>query len=350
MPYDISIKKVALAGVGHILCGLKLLLIDCRHRESWEKLSSSTDPLISRVYLAAFYSSRFLRNKLTVYDSELLKSGLFDVTVLSRETSDQPFPSDVKICKVDYTNLDSMVTALTGQDALVSAVGGQAILSQRLLIDAAVKAGVKRILPSEFGCDLRNPKARSLPCFTDKVKIQEYLNELAIKGTISYTLVFTGVFLDMGLRNGVFFNFKEKKAEILDDGNQLISTTRVATVGKAVRRILTHPRETADRAVWVKDTDVSQNELLKLAQALTPGEEWALTNTNTSELEKECLEQIAKKEDTLSTTHGLLKCAIFSAECGNKFEHVHNNTLGIKGMTRLDVEELVASIFGRKRP
>jgi CRISPR/Cas system CMR-associated protein Cmr3 (group 5 of RAMP superfamily) len=280
---------------------------------------------------------------------ELLNSGLFEVTVLTRETSNHSFPSDVIVAKVDYTKLESLTEALMGQDALVSAVAEQAIPDQRLLIDAAVKAGVKRVLPSEFGCDLKNPKARALPCFVGKVQIEQYLDELAIKGAISYTLVFTGVFLDMGLRNGLFFDFKGRKADIFDGGDQLISSSRLTTAGKAVRRILTHPRETADRAVWVKDIDISQKELVKLAQALTPGEEWELKNVDTPELEKECLEQIKKKEDDAMTKYSLVKCAIFSAAYGNKFEHVHNSTLGIKGMTGPDLEELIASIFGRKR-
>lgn len=51
--------------------------------------------------------------------------------------------------KVDYTNFESLKKALEGQDALVSAVASLAVPSQMLLIDAAVKASVKRIIPSE---------------------------------------------------------------------------------------------------------------------------------------------------------------------------------------------------------
>jgi uncharacterized protein YbjT (DUF2867 family) len=69
---------------------------------------------------------------------------------LTRESSSNKFPSEVKIAKVDYTNLESLTAALEGQDALVSAVASLAVPSQRLLIDAAVQAGVKRIIPSEY--------------------------------------------------------------------------------------------------------------------------------------------------------------------------------------------------------
>jgi len=280
---------------------------------------------------------------------ELLKSQLFDISVLTRHTSTHTFPAGVKVVPVDYTSTDSLIAALQGQDALVSSVAMAAVPSQRLLIDAAVKAGIKRIIPSEFGCDLKNTAARKLPVFAGKVDIERYLDELAIKGETSYTLVFCGPFLDLGLRQGIFLNFEKREAHVYDGGDQLISTSRLGTVGKAVRRILTHPRETADRAVWVKDIDISQNQLLKLAKSLTPGEEWKVTHVNTAELEKESMAQIKNKEVGSKTMSGLLLRGIFAPECGNLFKHVHNSVLGITGISGPDLEELVASIFGTKK-
>ena len=81
---------------------------------------------------------------------ELLKSGLFEITVLTRESSTHQFPNGVKVVKVDYRNVEALTTALNGQDALVSAVATNAVPSQRQLIEAAVEAGVKRIIPSEY--------------------------------------------------------------------------------------------------------------------------------------------------------------------------------------------------------
>lgn len=115
-----------------------------------------------------------------------------------------------------------------------------------------------------------------------------------------------------------------------------------------MRRVLTHPRETADRAIFVKDIDVSQNQLLGLAKQLTPGEEWDVKHISTADLEKQSLEQIENKKITPTTMLGLTKRAIFSPEFGNHFEHVHNSILGVRGITEPDLEELIASIFGTK--
>lgn len=184
--------------------------------------------------------------------------------------------------------------------------------------------------------------------YASKAQIEDQLNKLAEKGLTSYTLIFNGPFLDWGLRNGMFLDFKNRKADIYDGGDQLFSTSRLSTAGKAVRRVLTHPRETADRAIFVKDLDVTQNQLLGLAQSLTPGENWEIKQVNTADLEKESLEQIEKKEVTPITMIGLIKRTIFAPGYGTAFEHVHNSVLGIRGVTGPDLEELVASIFGTK--
>merc|ERR1711964_137173 len=62
---------------------------------------------------------------------ELLESKLFDITVLTRQSSSHSFSPDVKVVKVDYADLESLTAALSGQDALVSAVATLAIPSQK---------------------------------------------------------------------------------------------------------------------------------------------------------------------------------------------------------------------------
>lgn len=95
---------------------------------------------------------------------QILKAG-FEVTVLTRPTSNHTFPSNVKVVAVDYDNFDNLVAALRGQDALISTLGSAAFNKQLLLVKAAAEAGVKRFIPSEFGSDTLNEKSRALPVF-----------------------------------------------------------------------------------------------------------------------------------------------------------------------------------------
>jgi len=92
----------------------------------------------------------------------------YDVTVLSRPSSTHAFPASVRVATVDYTQPDSLTEAFQGHDALVSAVAIAALDQQKHLVDAAIRAGVKRIVPSNFGGDLANPKSQAMPVFAPK--------------------------------------------------------------------------------------------------------------------------------------------------------------------------------------
>jgi uncharacterized protein YbjT (DUF2867 family) len=63
-----------------------------------------------------------------------------------------PNPS-VKVQKLDLHNHDALVTALQGVDVVLLTFGDFANLeaNSKPIIDAAIAAGVKRIIPSEFG-------------------------------------------------------------------------------------------------------------------------------------------------------------------------------------------------------
>ena len=64
---------------------------------------------------------------------------------------------------------------------------------QKKVIDAAIKAGVKRFLPSEFGSNTKNKKGQELvPIFKNKVQIVDYLKTKKI----SWTVVATGPIID----------------------------------------------------------------------------------------------------------------------------------------------------------
>lgn len=71
---------------------------------------------------------------------------------MSRAESTSTFESvpENNIVKGEYTP-DFFRKVLSGQDALVLAVGSGALEAQKEMIDAAAEVGVKRILPSEFG-------------------------------------------------------------------------------------------------------------------------------------------------------------------------------------------------------
>lgn len=113
-------------------------------------------------------------------------------------------------------------------------------------------AGVKRFLPSDFGCDLSNPKVAALPVYKLKVITHNKIKEAAANPDFTYTLVCNNAFLDWGLEKNILLNWKEDKSKLFDGGNNVFSTSTLDSVGQAVVGALTHPGETKNRFVYVK--------------------------------------------------------------------------------------------------
>jgi saccharopine dehydrogenase-like NADP-dependent oxidoreductase len=125
----------------------------------------------------------------------------FQVSILCRDSSDcSKIAQHIPVHRVNnYDASDAnLVEILTGQDVVISAIGAQAVLQQKPIIDAAVKAGVKHFVPSEYGHDTRNERAAQLlpPCFfTHKKQIVEYLQSKEAEG-LKWTAFVTGPFFE----------------------------------------------------------------------------------------------------------------------------------------------------------
>ena len=87
------------------------------------------------------------------------------------------------------------MTAFTGQDAVVQIYFSGAPQS-KALIDAAIKAGVKRFIPSEFGIDKGDDQVVKLvPFLAFKQDVLDYLISKEETG-LTWTGIITGGFFD----------------------------------------------------------------------------------------------------------------------------------------------------------
>lgn len=126
---------------------------------------------------------------------ELVAAG-FNVTALTRASSTSTFPEGVTVKKVDFESSDSLEEAFAGQDAVVSAIATVAVGGQRPIIDAALAAGVKRYIPSEFGVNTRlTPGTTIGKILAGKVGVVDYLKTKE-SPDFSWTGVSTGMFFD----------------------------------------------------------------------------------------------------------------------------------------------------------
>ncbi|MCJ1424704.1 hypothetical protein MMC29_002592 [Sticta canariensis] len=278
----------------------------------------------------------------------LVKSGKFNVTVITRPSSSTSFPDLVTVRTADLSSVESVTAAFQGQDAVVSTVGTAGLQGQTILVEAAVAANVTRFLPSDFGSDLANPKTGALPVFKFKIETHKALREAAAtKPEFTYTLVCTNAFLDWGLQMNILLNWKDSKPKLFDGGKNVFSATTLDTVAQAVVGVLSHPEETKNRFVYVKDIDISQNQLLEIAKKVDPGKTWEEPiHVDTAELEKSSYESLAKGEVTPPVMVAFLVRVIFGpSEYGNRFTKTDNELLGVKGKTEAEVEALLTSLI-----
>jgi len=279
----------------------------------------------------------------------LLESNL-TVTVLSRPDSKSTFPAGVNVIKKAYDD-PTLGEAFAGQDGVISAVGGAALLDQTKLIDAAVKAGVKRFLPSEFGTNTLDEKVQELVfLYKQKISVIEHLKKAAASNPgFSWTGLATGPFLDWGITSGFLgYDIKSESATIYDSGDVLVSYTNLSTIALAVLRIFERPAETANKFLFVASATVTQNQLLASIEKAS-GKKWTVTKANTEEAGKIGGEKVAKGD--FSGFQPLLARLIYGGDPIGDFRKLPGGLAnGILGLPEEDLDEVVRDTLAGKRP
>ena len=97
----------------------------------------------------------------------------------------------------DYPEVD-LLRAFHGQDAIISTIATKSVVLQKSFIDAAIKTGVKRFVPSEFGGDTLNEKSVAVipQYFKAKLETVKYLKTKEKEG-LTWTSFVNGPIFDL---------------------------------------------------------------------------------------------------------------------------------------------------------
>jgi putative NADH-flavin reductase len=209
--------------------------------------------------------------------SVLLAANTFKITILTRQSSQSTYPSSINEIRIpDDLPTDSLIRALTGQDALITTFAGTNADLQIRLADAAATAGVQRFIPADFGsCDSSSAGALELiPMYKGKKRVREHLQGMAGEGKLTWTSIVCGHFFDYGLKGELLsVDLRRRKMKVFDGGDGRWSASTLGRVGEAVVRILQREEETRNRMLYVQSFCVSQNEVLRSLEGAT-GEKW----------------------------------------------------------------------------
>ncbi|KAI8716179.1 NmrA domain-containing protein [Fusarium sp. LHS14.1] len=276
--------------------------------------------------------------------SELVNAG-FEVTLLSRsERPDEVLPDGVRRVVVDYSDVDNLTKALSGQDAVVSTVSAEAALGQKLIIDAAIKAGVKRFVPSDFGSLTTDPAASHFLHHVNFVEIQKYLKSKSDE--IEYTIFSIGAFTDFLINYGAFFDWKNKTAEVWGDGKTPLSTTSLSGSARAIVGALKNPEPTKNKNLSIHEHVVTQAQLLGLAKKYSSGVEWSVTTIEDPAAEFDRLEALVNEKPEMPNIFALLKATLVSGKYQAWYKNVDNDLVGVPVLTEKDLEATFAKAYG----
>ncbi|KAJ5220079.1 NmrA-like family protein [Penicillium chermesinum] len=270
----------------------------------------------------------------------LVSSGQFNISAIQRKESSAVFPSVVKTIKSDFSDA-SLEEAFKGQDAVVSTVGATGFTEQQKFVDAALRAGVKRFIPSELSASSEDEAViELLPLFGVKKNLIDYLKSKESDG-LSWTGIATSGLLDWGLTTGFLqYDLQKHTAVIWDSGDKRFTTINEKALGQSVVSVLQHPAETSNKYLYVASVETSQNELLRALEKET-GTKWSVTRVKTDEVVSEAQKQLAAGD--FNGAFSLVRAMVVGNIPGLRANYVKdtdlaNDLLGLKLET---VEETV---------
>ncbi|RAL01428.1 aromatic alcohol reductase, partial [Aspergillus ibericus CBS 121593] len=268
----------------------------------------------------------------------------FTVTILTRQESTTTFPPGTTIHQTDYSPT-SLEALLHGQDVLISAVGATGFTEQQKFIDAAVRAGVKRFIPSEFSTSSEDDVVlKILPLFQQKRDVINYLKEKEKLG-LSWTGIATSGLFDWGLTAGFLgFDLHQRTALIWDGGVTRFTMVNEKQLGESVVSVLLRPEETKNRFVYVASVETTQKEILETIEKVT-GAKWTVTDTTTEVQIADGFQKLAA--GNFEGAFALVRATAFGNTPGLKVNYVKdrelaNEVLGLEWETvRETIERVV---------
>ena len=152
-------------------------------------------------------------------------------------------------------------------------------------------------------------------------------------------LLLTSCFLVRGMKLGFLgFDRQSHKATIYDSGDSQLSTTTLPTIGEAVRGILHHPEETANKFVYVASFTTSQNEVLRALEQAT-GKKWEIGHKSTAETAKLGQEKLQKGDPT--AVYDLLRASLLDGKHGAAYSETRTLANELLGLPKETVEGAV---------
>ncbi|OSC98812.1 NAD-P-binding protein [Trametes coccinea BRFM310] len=273
----------------------------------------------------------------------LLASRNFHVAALVRPASlSKPATNALRASGIDvrtgdlHDGTEKLTKAMSGVDILISAVSTEMVPSQKDAIRAAQAAGVKRVIPCDFG-----PLGERgvVAAHDQKLAIQDFIKELGVP----YTFIDVGWWMQLALPlpERSAFIMKALTYEIYNNGGAKMLLTARDHIGTYVARIIADSRTLNNAVIIWEDerTQLEQHEIGERASGEGDALEAKRIYVTAEELKQR--HATAKAEHEKDPTNVLAYMNKSWSEYMLSMHVLHENTLeNAKRLGYLDAREL----------
>ncbi|KAM0327608.1 hypothetical protein ACHAQA_005901 [Verticillium albo-atrum] len=297
-----------------------------------------------------------------IITNALLKTGKHSVTAITRANSTSKMPSGVHVAKVDYDDDESLVKALQGQHCLIITLAMTAADDvQDKLIQAAAKAKVEFVVPNWFGIDPANEKMLAdLPLPPGRAAGWKLVESL---GVSSWILLSCGFWYEFSLSCGpetFGIDIKNRKIELIDDGETILGTTTWPQVGRAVAALLSLPikpevsegnaaslDQFRNRIVYVSSFRSSQKDMIESVKRVTgtSDEDWVTVQQKSLDRWRDGQQKVNKGD--LSGFMPQLYSRVWFPNDGADFEAKHGVSNALLGLLKEDIDTYTRVAVGK---
>ena len=172
----------------------------------------------------------------------------------------------VKLCQVDFGNKSEISKHCLGAHCVVSALAGLGetiVDAQKIILNAAIEANVRRFIPSDYSIDFTNLIEGQNRNLDLRREFHQYLDKAPIKATT----IFNGPFMDLLTTDMPLIMFKQKRILCWGNPDQVMEFTTTYNVAEFTAEVALD--DDSPRYLRIAGDRLSCNQFAELLTELT---------------------------------------------------------------------------------
>ncbi|GEO06323.1 hypothetical protein AAE02nite_39870 [Adhaeribacter aerolatus] len=200
----------------------------------------------------------------------LLKNGAEVVAITRLKTDKNKINAlekkGVTVFQIDTSSIPEIAKCCKGADCVVSALSGlreTIIDAQKILVDAAIRANVKRFIPSDYAIDFTNLMEGQNRNLDLRREFHKYIEDKPI----NVTTIFNGPFMDLLTTDMPLILFKHKRILCWGNPNQMMEFTTTKNIADFTAQAAMD--EETPRNLYIAGDKLTCNDFVELLTKLT---------------------------------------------------------------------------------